>query len=255
MLNLLTIEHAENNVLCAIGCILERTVAAGDANPAPLYGRQFVGSHSPDICVHDYLKRLKHYFKCDSACWVAMLVYLDRVLSVSKAKGVPVVLDHLNVHRLVIGSALLAVKFHEDTQYKNEYYAHVGGISLQEINRIELLFCNLLGWDFNIDVATFEKYFQQLRLHPKVCVSCQDILSPVTDKTSTSVSPKKTNVFSEISTDCLQHKSKHTRVHSSNNCLMNCLRDLHFEMNTSEKALPMDKENFQHGHHNTAVAC
>lgn len=250
MLNLQAIEADESSVLFGVGCILQRTLSAGDANLVNNHAnRQFVGPEIPDIPIRMYLNRLKRYFKCSSSCWVAMLIYLDRMLSISKAHEFPVLLDTLSAHRLIIGAALVAAKFHEDCHYSNEYYAQVGGISLKELNRIELLYCNLLCWDFHIEVATFAKYYSQLILHPKLCAGCQSLQqteAPVATKESPdtkNVSPKRDRAaFAEIHAEV-----KHARVRAGTS-----VSDRIAEISLGKSS---GKENFTQAHYNIPVAC
>jgi len=265
MLNLQQIENDEESVLLGISCILQRTVTSGDSNHANKHAyRQFVGAEIPDIPIASYLNRIKRYLKCSSTCWIAMLVYLDRVLSLSKAREFPVVLDSLSVHRLMIGAALAAAKFNEDSNFSNEYIAQVGGISLQELNRIELLFCNILDWDFNLDVETFEKYYHQLVSHPTLCGGCRALQQATTllsssntlkaeDTTSSSVSPKRER---RASLSAELHKSKHPRVRSKNTRFRD--RDIIdlAGMCLDRSARLKGKENIpQTAHHNVALAC
>jgi hypothetical protein len=38
---------------------------------------------------------------------------------------------------MILITTIVAVKFHEDEYYKNDYYAKVGGIMLEELNSLE----------------------------------------------------------------------------------------------------------------------
>ena len=57
----------------------------------------------------------------------------------------------LSVHRLLITAVLVAAKFLDDSYFNNAYYAKVGGISLEEMNALELDF--LLRCDFRLHVV------------------------------------------------------------------------------------------------------
>ena len=46
----------------------------------------------------------------------------------------------------------------------NAYFARVGGISLQEMNRLELDFLFRVGFDLNVPPETFAQYCAMLRL-------------------------------------------------------------------------------------------
>lgn len=59
-----------------------------------------------------------------------------------------------NIHRLLITSIMLAVKFHEDFYYSNSFYAKVGGLPLPELNHLEVQF--LLFINFELTVVELE---------------------------------------------------------------------------------------------------
>jgi len=60
-----------------------------------------------------------------------------------------------NIHRLILTSCILAIKYNEDDYYSNEYYAKVGGITLQEANLLEAEFLGFLKFTIFIDEQIF----------------------------------------------------------------------------------------------------
>jgi hypothetical protein len=188
------------NIAVATACILHQICAANDAQ-AHNHPRTapFVGLEIPDIGVVDYCKRLRRYFNCSPSCFVTALMYIDQILTKTK-KATPeqrVVLDTLTIHRLVLVSMVLAVKYHEDNHYSQAYYAQVGGVSLAELNSMERLFVDIVEWDLDVNYDRFAKYFGELVGHPGVCKECQaDTISllagvkPSPAKTPTPAPPK-----------------------------------------------------------------
>ena len=57
---------------------------------------------------------------------------------------------------------MLAAKYNDDEFYKNIYYAKVGGISLVEMNSLEVLFAQLLDYNFFVKTEDFNKYIHKL---------------------------------------------------------------------------------------------
>jgi hypothetical protein len=53
---------------------------------------------------------------------------------------------------------VLGIKYNEDDYYSNEYYAKVGGVSLQEINVLELEAVLALRHTLFVDEEFFNKY-------------------------------------------------------------------------------------------------
>jgi len=110
-----------------------------------------------------------------------------------------VVLDTLTIHRLVLVSMVLAVKYHEDNHYSQAYYAQVGGVSLTELNSMERLFVDIVEWDLDVNYDRFVKYFGELVSHPGVCKECQaDTISllptPVKAPPKTATTPTSKSV-------------------------------------------------------------
>eukprot|EP00188_Purpureofilum_apyrenoidigerum_P005104 Plantae.Rhodophyta-Purpureofilum_apyrenoidigerum.ctg634.p1 GENE.Plantae.Rhodophyta-Purpureofilum_apyrenoidigerum.ctg634~~Plantae.Rhodophyta-Purpureofilum_apyrenoidigerum.ctg634.p1 ORF type:complete len:209 (+),score=18.49 Plantae.Rhodophyta-Purpureofilum_apyrenoidigerum.ctg634:168-794(+) len=114
------------------------------------HSSMFYASRVPAVGLRDYLHRIFKYSQCTSGCYVAALVYLQRI-----AKRDPSLrLNSLNVHRLIITAVVLAVKFHEDSYFSNSFYARVGGVSLEEFNQLEVAFLQFM--DFRLYISTEE---------------------------------------------------------------------------------------------------
>jgi hypothetical protein len=58
---------------------------------------------------------------------------------------------------------LLAIKYNEDDYYSNQYYARVGGVSLNELNELEYNLLILLEFDIFVDDDVYTKYENQLK--------------------------------------------------------------------------------------------
>ncbi|CAN0419716.1 unnamed protein product, partial [Ectocarpus fasciculatus] len=115
---------------------------------------KFQSSSVPGISVLDYLYRVSNYAKCSDSCFIVALVYLDRLIE-SRA----VALTVLNVHRLIITSVLVAAKMYEDEYFNNSFYARLGGVSVAELNVLELEFIKLISFSTHVDLPTFNRYF------------------------------------------------------------------------------------------------
>ncbi len=118
---------------------------------------KFQSSYEPDITICSYLERIRKYSKCSDACFILMLIYIDRLI---EKKGL--VLTRLNIHRLLITAMMIAAKYHDDLFYNNAYFAKLGGLSLQELNGLELEVLTSLDYSMFIAFTTYEKYSHQL---------------------------------------------------------------------------------------------
>ncbi|XWS47721.1 hypothetical protein CRYUN_Cryun13aG0008600 [Craigia yunnanensis] len=114
----------------------------------------FHGLTRPTISIRSYLERIFKYANCSPSCFVVAYVYLDRFVQMQPSLPI----NSFNVHRLLITSVLVSAKFMDDMYYNNAYYAKVGGISIVEMNLLEVDFLFGLGFQLNVTPATFHTY-------------------------------------------------------------------------------------------------
>lgn len=123
---------------------------------------RFHSSRAPSISIHDYLKRLRKYFFCSDECFVHALVYIDRI-----GKNDSIMVCDLTVHRLLMIAAMIAAKFHDDEFYANAYYGKAGGMTLREVNVLEVTMLKELNWRTLVPVEEYQLY------HDLVCKAFQ----------------------------------------------------------------------------------
>lgn len=68
------------------------------------------------------------------------------------------IMDSHNIHRLIIAGTTVSTKFFSDFFYSNSRYARVGGISLQELNYLELQFLILCDFELLVSVNELQRY-------------------------------------------------------------------------------------------------
>ncbi|KAH7365987.1 hypothetical protein KP509_18G057900 [Ceratopteris richardii] len=119
----------------------------------------FHGRSAPPISIEEYVERIFKYANCSPSCFVVAYAYLDRIIH-QPAGGIPI--TSLNVHRLLITSVMVAAKFLDDSFYNNAYYGKVGGVSTQEINRLELEFLFGIGFRLHVSLQEFDCYCSRL---------------------------------------------------------------------------------------------
>ncbi|KAK1696115.1 hypothetical protein QYE76_012812 [Lolium multiflorum] len=165
----------------------------------------FQGLTKPAISVGGYLERIFRFAGCSPSCYVVAYIYLDRFLRRRPALAV----DSFNVHRLLITSILTAVKFVDDICYNNAYFARVGGISLMEMNYLEVDFLFGVAFDLNVTPATFASYCSVLQTemayleHPPP--SPIDTVSP---RLMQHYLPEQDQVDATAATSCHRHKQQ-----------------------------------------------
>lgn len=119
---------------------------------------RFHSRQAPSIQVPAYLSRIVQYASVEKACLLMILVYIDRI-----AKTRPeFILNSLTVHRFMIAAVTVTSKTLCDSYCTNTHYARVGGITVQELNTLELEFLFLINWHLYVDEETVERYYHQL---------------------------------------------------------------------------------------------
>ncbi|KAF9686962.1 hypothetical protein SADUNF_Sadunf02G0044600 [Salix dunnii] len=160
-------------VLMLLSSLLERSVQKNEILMEKTQSKDVVtifhGLRPPPVSIRQYVDRIFKYSACSPSCFVVAHVYVDRFL-----QQTDIHLTSLNVHRLLITSVMIAAKFVDDATkmikcshlslrfFNNGYYARVGGVSTEELNRLEMKF--LFGIDFRlqVNVNTFGKYCYRL---------------------------------------------------------------------------------------------
>jgi len=124
--------------------------------------RAFTGSSIPKISLDNYLLRMCGYLNklqpqfvdgvsLGYRALVISMIFLDRMYT--KHKNFE--LTEANVHRLTMTTVLLATKLTEDVAVPNSWWCQVGGVSLQELNKLEGQLCSLLEWNLHISEIEF----------------------------------------------------------------------------------------------------
>ncbi|CAJ1960876.1 unnamed protein product [Sphenostylis stenocarpa] len=117
----------------------------------------FHGSKAPNLSVTQYMERIFKYSNCSPSCFVIAQIYMERFLQ--KKGGY---LTSFNAHRLLITGVMIAAKFLDDKYYSNSYFARVGGVSTEEMNRMEIEFLFNLKFRLFVTKELFLKYCEKL---------------------------------------------------------------------------------------------
>ncbi|SCU82675.1 LANO_0B07162g1_1 [Lachancea nothofagi CBS 11611] len=141
---------------------LARTYSMGMGATAEILS--FRGKHVPAITLQQYFQRIQKYCPTTNDVFLSLLVYFDRIAKAcNDGKDQVFVMDSYNIHRLIISAVTVSTKFFSDFFYSNSRYARVGGISLKELNHLELQFLILCDFELIISVEELQKYGTLLR--------------------------------------------------------------------------------------------
>ena len=111
----------------------------------------FTGRTLPKINLNDFINRIIAYTEIEKNTLICSLIYLDEI---DKKKPI----TEFNIHRIFFSCVLISIKYNEDDIFKNDYYAKISGVTLNEINKMESNFISLLDFNLYINPNVFEKY-------------------------------------------------------------------------------------------------
>jgi hypothetical protein len=78
----------------------------------------------PSISIYAYLTRILKYCPCANECFLALLVYFDRMSKARSSVGA-LLIDSYNIHRLLVAGIMVASKLYSDVFFTNTRYAKV----------------------------------------------------------------------------------------------------------------------------------
>jgi hypothetical protein len=107
-----------------------------DTNLARKYHpSKFCGHNVPLTPLEKYLERGCRYLNLDVPHLVAMVIYINRFVLINEEHNF---LHQMNIHRLAFMCLFLSHKFLNDDSFDNASAAQVGGISLSQLNGLEV---------------------------------------------------------------------------------------------------------------------
>ncbi|KAK2954662.1 putative Cyclin [Blattamonas nauphoetae] len=123
----------------------------------------------PRMPIDEFVNRLNDTFQCDQACFNIALYYLGKLQEASlyqHSSPIYYITRH-TVHRMLISTLLLATKFFEDHARQNAYYAAQAGISVAELDKLELEVFKAIGFNCYVDTDNFvvKDYYYSHQLH------------------------------------------------------------------------------------------
>ena len=117
------------------------------------YIKPFLSKIIPNISIKDYLWRLCKYSKINLSTIILILIYIDRLCNIYKFK-----ITYFNIHKLILASMIIAIKYNEDEYYSIKFYAKLGGVTKAEMNLLEYHFISLINFNLFITKELFNKY-------------------------------------------------------------------------------------------------
>ncbi|BFZ57998.1 Pho80p cyclin [Savitreella phatthalungensis] len=115
----------------------------------------------PGISVADYLSRIVRYTSLEKVCLLSTVIYIDRLCGAFPS----FVVSSLTIHRFLITATTVATKGLCDAFCTNTHYAKVGGISLSELNVLELELLAKVNWRILCSNMELQTYYTNLCLN------------------------------------------------------------------------------------------
>lgn len=110
--------------------------------------------YKPNINIKKYLLRIYKYSNCNDVCYLSSYINLKKLIDKGFIK-----ITIYNIHRLLLISIMVFSKFYDDRYHTNKYWASIGGISLNELNKLEIEYLNLLDYNININTEIYYNYY------------------------------------------------------------------------------------------------
>ncbi|KAK6498540.1 hypothetical protein TWF481_011128 [Arthrobotrys musiformis] len=150
---------AMNDLVILISDMLNQLVSLNDGIPLTQGGlTRFHSRAPPTITITDYLHRIALHTTLEPSTLLSMVYYIDLLSNHYPAFTI----SSLTVHRFLITAATVSSKGLCDSFCTNTFYARVGGISLRELNVLELEFLNRVGWRIVPQAEVLREYYMSL---------------------------------------------------------------------------------------------
>jgi hypothetical protein len=120
--------HPTKDTIKMLTFLLEKIIKVNDQQSIPGERRKSTSPYTcfharsiPSISIYAYLTRILKYCPCANECFLALLVYFDRMGNTT----VGLQIDSYNIHRLIISGVMVASKLFSDVFFTNTRYAKV----------------------------------------------------------------------------------------------------------------------------------
>ena len=128
----------------------------------------FTAPYLPEISIEDYLIRIIENTQIEESTLISSLIYIERLIFKTNIK-----ITNLDIHRLLLTSIVLSIKYNEDKIYPQSYYANIGGVDVEELNILESEFLSAIEFELFIGENEFQELFKHFSLKQKETDFCE----------------------------------------------------------------------------------
>ena len=105
------------------------------------------------ISIEDFINIIFKSTKMSLSTLINSIIYIDKFCEINTY-----ILSLKNVHRILIASCLLSIKFNEDT-ISTKYYSKIVGTNDWDLNNLEFYFYIKLQFSLFVEDDDYQKYF------------------------------------------------------------------------------------------------
>eukprot|EP00930_Biecheleria_cincta_P000890 TRINITY_DN102082_c0_g1_i1.p1 TRINITY_DN102082_c0_g1~~TRINITY_DN102082_c0_g1_i1.p1 ORF type:complete len:306 (+),score=71.99 TRINITY_DN102082_c0_g1_i1:63-920(+) len=157
--SLAAFEELAPKVVQGLGKALLQVIAKHQKSGALTLPSCFDYTRTPSRNIEEYVLHLYRACACSENCFVFALAYISKAAELNPTK---VSVSSSTVHHLVLTATTVAAKYHDVDIRSNEFYAQAGCVEVEELNRLEASFLELLAWNLQVDNALFNRIRQLL---------------------------------------------------------------------------------------------
>lgn len=112
--------------------------------------KEFHSPTVPDLTIEKYIDRISRYLHIEKNEEYYVLTFsMQYIYRIRNS----ITIDNISIYNIIITSILVSYKFICDDTYTNNYCSLIGGISLQELNKFEIILIKLLDWNLNVELC------------------------------------------------------------------------------------------------------
>ena len=113
----------------------------------------FFINRQQSISIEDFINLIYKSTKMSISTLIMSIIYIDKFCEINKY-----ILSLKNIHRILIASCLLSIKFNEDS-ISTKYYSKIVGTNDIDLNNLEIYLFIKLQFSLFVDYDYYQKYF------------------------------------------------------------------------------------------------
>ena len=146
----------EKHIIKAIAPNLRDSIRENIRNNQMKYVKHdlFFINRQNSISIEDFINLIYKSTKMSLSTLIMAIIYIDSFCELNKY-----ILSLKNIHRLLIASCLLSIKFNEDS-ISTKYYSKIVGTTDCDINNLEIYLFIKLQFALFVEYDYYQKYFE-----------------------------------------------------------------------------------------------